>query len=58
MQQLLRVMEEKQPYRKSLLTLQELADEMAISAHNLSEVINTQAGRTFTTSSTGTGWRK
>ena len=47
MQQLLRVMEEKQPYRKSLLTLQELADEMAISAHNLSEVINTQAGKNF-----------
>ena len=47
MQQLLRVMEEKKPYRKSLLTLQELADEMAISAHNLSEVINTQAGKNF-----------
>jgi AraC-like DNA-binding protein len=47
MQQLLRVMEEKQPYRNSLLTLQELADEMALSAHNLSEVINTQAGKNF-----------
>jgi AraC-like DNA-binding protein len=47
MRQLLRVMEEKQPYRNSLLTLQELADEMEISAHNLSEVINTQAGKNF-----------
>lgn len=47
MQQLLREMEEKQPYRNSLLTLQELADEMALSAHNLSEVINTQAGKNF-----------
>lgn len=47
MRQLLRVMEEKKPYRKSLLTLPELADEMAISAHNLSEVINTQAGKNF-----------
>jgi AraC-like DNA-binding protein len=47
MRQLLRVMEEKKPYRRSLLTLQELADEMAISAHNLSEVINTQAGKNF-----------
>jgi AraC-like DNA-binding protein len=47
MLQLLRVMEEKKPYRKSFLTLQELADETAISAHNLSEVINTQAGKNF-----------
>lgn len=47
MEQLLRVMEEKQPHRNSLLTLQELADEMALSAHNLSEVINTQAGKNF-----------
>lgn len=47
MQQLRRVMEENQLYLKSQLTLQELAQEMGISAHNLSEVINTQAGKNF-----------
>jgi AraC-like DNA-binding protein len=47
MQQLERVMEEKQLFKRSLLTLQELADEVSISPHNLSEVINTQAGKNF-----------
>lgn len=47
MRQLRRVMEEQQLFRRSLLTLQELAREMSISAHNLSEVINTQAGKNF-----------
>lgn len=47
MQRLRRLMAEKQLYLKSLLTLQELAEEMSISAHNLSEVINTQAGKNF-----------
>lgn len=46
-QRLRRVMEEEQLFRRSELTLQELADAMSISAHNLSEVINTQAGKNF-----------
>lgn len=47
MERLKRVMVEKALYRNSQLSLQELADELSISAHNLSEVINTQAGRNF-----------
>jgi len=47
MQRLRHLTAERQLYLKSLLTLQELAEEMSISAHNLSEVINTQAGRNF-----------
>jgi AraC-like DNA-binding protein len=47
LQQLLRMMDEKQLYRNSLLTLQDLADEMGISQHHLSQVINTQLGKNF-----------
>ncbi len=47
MQRLRHTMEQKQLYLRSQLTLQELAQELEISAHNLSEVINTQAGRNF-----------
>lgn len=47
MQRLQQAMEAKQLYLRSQLTLQELAQELGISAHNLSEVINTQAGRNF-----------
>jgi len=46
-QQLVRLMEEDQLFKRSQLTLQELADEMSISAHNLSEVINTQMRQNF-----------
>jgi AraC-like DNA-binding protein len=46
-ERLLQVIEEKRLYRNSLLTLQDLADEMRISAHNLSEVINTRLGKNF-----------
>jgi AraC-like DNA-binding protein len=45
--QLLRLMDEEKPYRNSYLTLQELADELSISAHNLSQVINTRLGKNF-----------
>jgi AraC-like DNA-binding protein len=44
---LLRLMDEKRPYRNSYLTLQELADELSVSAHNLSQVINTRLGKNF-----------
>lgn len=47
MERLRRIMEDEQPFRRSELTLQELADAMSISAHNLSEVINTRAGKNF-----------
>lgn len=47
MQELLRLMDAEQPYKRSLLTLPELAEELSISVHNLSEVINTQAGKNF-----------
>ena len=40
-------MAETRPYLDSQLTLQDLAEELAISPHNLSEVINTQAGKNF-----------
>jgi AraC-like DNA-binding protein len=44
---LLRLMEEKRPFTNSFLTLQDLADQMSISAHNLSQVINTRLGKNF-----------
>jgi AraC-like DNA-binding protein len=47
LKQLLRLMDEKKPYRNSYLTLQELADELSISAHNLSQVLNTKLGKNF-----------
>ncbi|HWA17155.1 MAG TPA: helix-turn-helix domain-containing protein [Gemmatimonadales bacterium] len=47
MERLRQLMQEKKPYLDSGLTLQDLAGELGISPHNLSEVINTQAGRNF-----------
>jgi len=44
---LLRLMEEKKPFTNSFLTLQDLADQMSISAHNLSQVLNTRLGKNF-----------
>jgi AraC-like DNA-binding protein len=44
---LLSFMEEQKPFVRSTLTLQELSDELRISAHNLSEVINTRLGKNF-----------
>ncbi len=46
-EQLLGLMETNRPYRNSELTLQELADLLRISPHNLSEVINTQLRQNF-----------
>ena len=40
-------MEEQKPFVRSTLTLQELSEELQISAHNLSEVINTRLGKNF-----------
>lgn len=46
-QRLVQLMEDKQLYKDSLLTLQELAEEMEISEHHLSQVINTQLRKNF-----------
>lgn len=40
-------MEKKKIYRNSSLTLTELAEELSISTHNLSEVINTKLKKNF-----------
>jgi AraC-like DNA-binding protein len=44
---LLRLMDEKKSYRNCYLTLQDLADELSISTHHLSQVINTRLGKNF-----------
>jgi AraC-like DNA-binding protein len=44
---LLSIMEEQKPFSRSTLTLQDLSDELRISAHNLSEVINTRLQKNF-----------
>ncbi len=44
---LLRLMEEKKFYRNSQLTLTELSEALSVSAHNLSEVINTRLKKNF-----------
>jgi len=46
-QALLALMEREKLFTNSELTLQELADALALSPHNLSEVINTQLGKNF-----------
>lgn len=44
---LIRLMETENPYRKSELTLNQLADMLNISPHHLSEVINSQLNLNF-----------
>lgn len=44
---LLNLMEQEKPYRNSELTLNQLAEIVSISPHNLSEVINTQLNQNF-----------
>ncbi len=44
---LLDLMESANPYRNSNLALNDLAEKLSISPHNLSEVINTQMGQSF-----------
>lgn len=44
---LLKLMETEKPYQNSELTLPQLAEKLAISPHNLSEVINTQLKQNF-----------
>jgi AraC-like DNA-binding protein len=46
-QELLGLMEREKPFTKNDLTLQELAEPLDLSPHNLSEVINTQLGKNF-----------
>lgn len=46
-ERLLALMASEHPYRQGDLTLQDLADAMGISSHNLTEVINTQLGQSF-----------
>jgi AraC-like DNA-binding protein len=46
-EKIIEVMEREKPYRQSDLTLSQLAERLAISPHNCSEVINTQLGKTF-----------
>lgn len=46
-QRLEQLMDEKQPYTQSDLTLDNLADMLGISPHNLSEVINTRLNQNF-----------
>ena len=45
--ELLDLMNTEKPYRNGDPTLQDLADALSISAHNLTEVINTQLGQNF-----------
>jgi len=47
LQQLLELMEKRQPYTNSELTLNQLAEMLSISSHNLSEIINTQMQQNF-----------
>lgn len=47
LQQLLELMKSKEPYIKSELTLNQLAEMLDISPHNLSEVINTKLHQNF-----------
>ena len=47
LQQLLQLMEKQQPYTNSELTLNQLADMLSISSHNLSEIINTHLQQNF-----------
>jgi AraC-like DNA-binding protein len=47
MQALIQAMDERKLYRKGDLTLQDLADVLGISPHNLTEVINTQSDQNF-----------
>jgi AraC-like DNA-binding protein len=46
-QRLVRLMEEKQLYKRSLLTLPELAGELSISAPELTAVLDGQLGKSF-----------
>jgi AraC-like DNA-binding protein len=47
MRQLLELMDSEHPYRDSGITLPRLAELLGVSAHNLSEVINTLSGMNF-----------
>lgn len=47
LQELLVLMNEKKLYLNSSLTLAELAEQLLISSHNLSEVINSKLGKNF-----------
>lgn len=44
---LVTLMDTNKPYQEGDLTLQDLAEALGVSAHNLTEVINTQLGQNF-----------
>ena len=44
---LVALMEAEHPYRRGDLTLQDLADALGVSSHNLTEILNTQLGQSF-----------
>ena len=47
LQNLLDLVKQEKPYKESSLTLNQLAERLSISPHNLSEVINTQLEQNF-----------
>ena len=47
LEKLLQIMQDEMPYTNSELTLNQLADMLSISPHNLSEVINTQREQNY-----------
>ncbi len=47
LQKLISLMEDEKPYLDCELTLQDLAEKLSISTHNLSEVINTKLNKNF-----------
>ncbi|SDL84317.1 Helix-turn-helix domain-containing protein [Catalinimonas alkaloidigena] len=46
-ERLLRHMQHARPYRQSTLTIQELADQLELPRHHLSQLINEQLGKNF-----------
>ena len=47
LQELIDHMKEEKPFMRSTLTLQELADELSIASHQLSQVINDRLQKNF-----------
>jgi len=45
--ELVALMEKEKPFRKSTLTLQQLADRLEVSRHHLSEILNAERGESF-----------
>ncbi|MBN2088652.1 helix-turn-helix transcriptional regulator [candidate division KSB1 bacterium] len=47
LENLLYIMETEKPYKNANLTLTQLAEQLSISSHNLSEILNTQLNQNF-----------